>query len=522
LTFCNLIMEMRNYSVLIFLVLAAAFVGCGKKPDRSESTSARTEETLEPHRPLFHFTPDSMWMNDPNGMVYFDGVYHLFYQHYPDSTVWGPMHWGHATSTDMVRWDHQPIALYPDELGYIFSGSAVVDYNNSSGFGTNDNSPLVAIFTYHNPVFEKESPLKTESQGIAFSLDKGKNWTKYNGNPVLLSPGIKDFRDPKVRWHEASERWIMTLAVTDHINFYTSPDLKNWILVSEFGKGIGAHGGVWECPDLFPMKVREGNMELWVLLVSINPGGPNGGSSTQYFIGSFDGQRFEPIDTEIRWIDYGPDNYAGVTWSNTGERTLFIGWMSNWMYANVVPTSRWRSAMTVARELTLEELEEGWSLSTLPVSELSTLFTDNQQIGRTEVQKNLNLSDKVTFPTVTYQLDMELLATHDFKFVLHNAQANRVSIVYEKASNTFTIDRSRSGDTSFSNAFGKKSKAARLSKSTEMKVKLVVDVASLELFVDHGSTVMTATYFPDQVLDQISVETEDNLTIQQLEFSLIE
>jgi fructan beta-fructosidase len=190
-------MEMRNYSVLIFLVLAAACVGCGKKPDRSESTSARTEETLEPHRPLFHFTPDSMWMNDPNGMVYFDGVYHLFYQHYPDSTVWGPMHWGHATSTDMVRWDHQPIALYPDELGYIFSGSAVVDYNNSSGFGTNDNSPLVAIFTYHNPVFEKESPLKTESQGIAFSLDKGKNWTKYNGNPVLLSPGIKDFRDPK-------------------------------------------------------------------------------------------------------------------------------------------------------------------------------------------------------------------------------------------------------------------------------------------------------------------------------------
>ena len=308
-------------------------------------------------------------MNDPNGMVFYEGEYHLFYQHYPDDNVWGPMHWGHTVSQDMVNWKHMPIALYPDELGYFFSGSAVIDWQNTSGLGTVDNPPMVAIYNYHEPV-GAEDPDRTDFQyqGIAFSLDKGRTWTKYDNNPVLNNPGIRDFRDPKVMWFEPTQRWIMTLAVKDHISFYSSPDLISWTHESDFGLEVGGHGGVWECPDLFALQVDDSDEVKWVLLVSINPGGPAGGSATQYFVGEFDGASFimdpsfapqvtPPAGSDEEravWMDYGPDNYAGVTWSDVPDsdgRRLFIGWMSNWSYSQVVPTTVWRSAMTVPREL---------------------------------------------------------------------------------------------------------------------------------------------------------------------------
>jgi sucrose-6-phosphate hydrolase SacC (GH32 family) len=231
-------------------------------------------------------------MNDPNGMVFHNGEYHLFYQHNPDSTVWGPMHWGHAVSKDMIYWEHLPIALYPDSLGTIFSGSAVVDNNNTSGFGTAVNPALVAIYTYHDAEGEKAGRKDYQNQGIAYSLDNGREWITYDQNPVLRSPGIPDFRDPKVMWHEKSQQWIMALAVVDRISFYSSPNLKDWTKESEFGANIGAHGGVWECPDLFELQVEGTQDKKWVLLVSINPGAPNGGSGTQYFIGDFDGKNF--------------------------------------------------------------------------------------------------------------------------------------------------------------------------------------------------------------------------------------
>src|SRR4051812_15309914 len=215
----------------------------------------------EQYRPQVHFSPKEKWMNDPNGMVYFDGQYHLFYQYYPGGTVWGPMHWGHATSKDLIHWQHQPIALYPDSLGYIFSGSAVVDSNNTSGFGVDGKVPLVAIFTHHNPAGEKAEQSNYQNQSLAYSLDEGKTWTKYTDNPVLKNPGIKDFRDPNVRWHDEVKKWVMTLARKDRITFYSSPDLKNWTKESEFGEKLGAHGGVWECPDLMPFTV-DGN-EVW-------------------------------------------------------------------------------------------------------------------------------------------------------------------------------------------------------------------------------------------------------------------
>jgi fructan beta-fructosidase len=507
---------MKRLFILLLSVITLAY-SCDIKPEKAGSDQIAQSEALEKHRPQFHFSPDSMWMNDPNGMVFYEGVYHLFYQYYPDSTVWGPMHWGHTTSTDMIHWEHKPVALYPDEHGYIFSGSAVLDHMNSSGFGTKGNPPLVAIFTYHDPVAARENPAMSQSQGIAYSLDKGATWTKYDNNPVLLSPGINDFRDPKVRWYSDAETWIMTLAVKDHIRFYSSPDLKTWSLESEFGKELGAHGGVWECPDLFPLKVEGSDEAHWILIVSINPGGPNGGSGTQYFIGDFDGSVFTPVDDAIRWLDYGPDNYAGVTWSNTGDRTLFIGWMSNWKYANIVPTERWRSAMTVARELQLEMVDGEMTISSMPVEEFDLLDKKKYEIPEFQVEGAFHLSEEINVRSATYELDVELAATEDFDLVLSNSINNQLVISYKKEPNVFTIDRSRTGDTSFHAEFANLIQAPRFAVTDQMSLKLVVDVASVELFADDGTTVMTAILFPDQVLDQLSILSKTPLSIDLLE-----
>jgi len=316
----------------IILSLLAIFLifGCSQPKMKPADNEVAKKYYSEKYRPQYHFSPDSMWMNDPNGMVYYEGEYHLFYQYYPDSNVWGPMHWGHAISPDMVHWEHLPIALYPDDYGYIFSGSAVVDEQNTSGFGETGEAPLVAIFTYHDPVGAANGEIDYQNQGLAYSNDKGRTWKKYE-EPVLKNPGIIDFRDPKVSWRREFNKWIMTLAVHDHIEFYSSSNLIDWAKTGEFGKETGAHGGVWECPDLFPIKIDGSDEIHWVLLVSINPGGPHGGSATQYFIGDFDGSTFTSSQNEIKWLDQGSDNYAGVTWSGIPDsdgRILFLGWIA--------------------------------------------------------------------------------------------------------------------------------------------------------------------------------------------------
>ncbi|BAU53820.1 Levanase precursor [Mucilaginibacter gotjawali] len=339
----------------------------------------------EPFRPQLHFSPKAHWMNDPNGMVYFNHTYHLFFQYYPGGTVWGPMHWGHAISKDLVHWQQLPIALYPDSLGYIFSGSAVVDSNNTSGFGKNGKIPLVAIFTHHDPKGERAGTDNFQNESIAYSLDEGRTWTKYSGNPVLKNPGIRDFRDPKVMWYAKDKKWVMTLATKDHITFYSSRDLKTWAKESEFGKEIGAHGGVWECPDLFPLKLN--GKQYWVLVVNLNPGGPNGGSATQYFVGQFDGEQFVPVDDQIKWLDYGPDEYAGITWNNTGSRKIFLGWMSNWSYATQVPTASWRSAMTIPRDLKLISIDGNILLTSMPVKAILKLKQQPILAGNVHVKK---------------------------------------------------------------------------------------------------------------------------------------
>ena len=474
----------------------------------------------EPYRPVYHFTPKAHWMNDPNGMVYYNGTYHLFFQHYPGGTTWGPMHWGHATSKDLVTWEEQPIALYPDPLGYIFSGSAVIDTKNTSGFGKDGKPPMVAIFTHHDTAAEKARTGKHQHQSIAYSLDEGQTWTKYEGNPVIPNPGIVDFRDPKVMWFEKQQKWIMTLATKDRITFYSSPDLKNWKKESEFGEKLGAHGGVWECPDLFPLE--HNGKQHWVLFVSINPGGPNGGSATQYFIGDFDGNKFSTNDTATRWVDHGTDNYAGVTFSNTGDRKIFMGWMSNWQYAERVPTKAWRSANTIARDLSLESVKGRLYLASKPVKELKSLEqeveTSNEKI---KIKGKVDLDKYVGITQGTFRLDLSSNADTDLSIILSNNDGEELIIGFDQEKNQYFIDRSKSGEIDFEGGFGRVHFAPRNATGKNIKWTVYVDKASVELFADDGLTVMTDIFFPNSVMNKLYLQSDKGSRVKDLRVASI-
>lgn len=505
---------MHNIRNIFFVLL---LVSCGSSEQTEKSAAA--DEYNEIHRPQVHFSPKAHWMNDPNGMVYFDSTYHLFYQHYPDSTVWGPMHWGYATSRDLVRWEHQPIALFPDSLGYIFSGSAVVDVNNTSGFGEDGKVPLVAIFTHHDPKGEKAGDIDFQTQSIAYSLDAGKSWTKYEANPVLKNPGIKDFRDPKVMWHEPSKQWIMTLATKDRVTFYASPNLKDWNKQSEFGSDVGAHGGVWECPDLFALDYQ--GEEVWVLLVSINPGGPNKGSATQYFTGKFDGKRFVPFQTDTRWVDYGTDNYAGVTFSNTGKRKVFMGWMSNWLYANVVPTEKWRSALTVPRDLNLEKVDGKYFLTSFPVPELASLEEKPVIVDLNDKTSTGNVSEKIGTLSGPAKLSFSLKKTGPFSIILSNSAGQQIEVGFDAENNHYFIDRTKAGKEDFWPGFAGRHTGPRLSKAANMEVTLIVDNASVEFFADNGLSVMTDVFFPDSPLTDVTVSYASETPLKTLQYALL-
>ncbi len=478
------------------------------------SSQIHTQLSDAVYRPQIHFTPKEKWMNDPNGLVYHKGTYHLFYQYHPYSSVWGPMHWGHATSSDLIHWSHQPVALYPDSIGTIFSGSAVVDVNNTAGFGKNT---LVVIFTQHNADGERAGKSDFQNQSIAYSVDNGKTWTKYAANPVLKNPGTKDFRDPKVMWYEPMKRWIMSLAVADRIYFYSSPNLKNWTKESEFGASAGAHGGVWECPDLFPLEYE--GKTVWVLIVNLNPGGPNRGSATQYFLGDFDGKNFKPYNSGIKWLDYGPDEYAGITWENTGQRKVFIGWMSNWLYANVVPTETWRNAMTLPRELKLAKAGSEMYIASMPVKEIETIKLVSVSLSDISLATDFRLEEKtgkVMFPCLL-NLSMDIIK--DFSITLENESGGQLLIGYDKTANRYFIDRSKSGKTDFHPEFSARHTAPRFSTEAKMNLTLLIDVSSVELFADNGLTVMTEIFFPDKPYSRLGIQSNDNGVIKKLEYT---
>ena len=521
----------------IIVVIVVTVFACKNEPDKKVNSNDNSSKILSiseeaRYRPNFHFTPKKNWMNDPNGMFYFNGYYHLYFQHYPYDNVWGPMYWGHATSTDLISWKEQPIALYPDELGYIFSGSAVVDFENTSGFGTDGKVPIVAMFTYHNPKKAEAKEIDVESQGIAYSLDEGLTWTKYEGNPVIENSGARDFRDPKVAWDDEHKQWNMVLAAGQETQFFSSLNLKDWKLLSHFGEGIGNHGGVWECPDLFPLTVQGSDETKWVLLVSINPGGPNGGSATQYFIGDFDGSTFT-VDKNFEaamkdqhdfWVDFGKDNYAGVTWSNVATSDgakLFIGWMSNWQYANEVPTEAWRSAMTIPRELRLVKSDGSYRLAFTPTDEISGYRGKKYKKEAIAVNGEIKIieTDDIDLSRAEILFDISAIQEGGFNFLLSNDEGDKLSFGYENEDNRFYIDRKNSGKTDFSEEFANKvSTAPRISGDKGLSGRILLDKTSIEVFYDDGLNVMTEIFFTEAPFEKLSMAPEnDELTLDHLE-----
>ena len=447
----------------------------------------------EKFRPTYHFSPLYGWMNDPNGMVYKDGEYHLFYQHNPYGSKWGNMHWGHAISKDLINWEHRPDAITPDALGTIFSGSAVVDTDNTAGFGA---GAIVAIYTQNSD---------RQVQSIAYSTDNGRSFTKYENNPVLTSDA-RDFRDPKVFWHKETQRWIMLLAVGQEMQIFSSSNLKDWAFESSFGEGQGAHGGVWECPDLFELPVDGTNEKKWVLLCNLNPGGPFGGSATQYFVGTFNGKEFvNESPSQTKWMDWGKDHYATVTWSDAPDnRRIAIAWMSNWQYANDVPTSQYRSPNSVPRDLSLFTVDGETYLQSAPSPELLKL-RDISKKRSFKVNGTRTIKDMISGNDGAYEIELtiENQRADVIGFRLYNDKGEEVDMQYDMKEKKFSMDRRKSGEVSFNENFPMLTWTAIESGKDALKLRLFVDKSSVEAFGDGGRFAMTNQVFPSEPYNHI-------------------
>ena len=437
----------------------------------------------EQYRPAYHHTPAYGWMNDPNGMFYKDGVWHLYFQHNPFGSQWENMTWGHSTSADLMHWTFQGEAVEPDAWGTVFSGSAVVDKEGTAGFGKN---AVVAMYT---------SAGESQTQSIAYSTDSGQTFTKYNGNPVLTS-NVPDFRDPHIFWNEDIKKWNMILAEGQHMNIYSSADLKDWAYESSFGEGYGCHGGVWECPDLMKLKVRGTDREKWLLLCNINPGGPFGGSATQYFVGDFDGHRFT-CDTKpevTKWMDYGKDHYATVTFDNApGGRHVAMAWMSNWQYANQVPTMQYRSANSIPRDLDLYEYEGQTYCGVTPSPEVTATRSKKSS-------KNLSATCEVV---VTFRGSATV--------TLSNAAGEQVVLAYNEKDRTFVMDRTKSGKCDFSDDFAAVTTAPVHGKLQQLR--LFIDRSSIEAIDAEGRMAMTNLVFPARPYDRVAVKGKAKYTV---------
>ena len=451
---------------------ALSELACWREMKYSQTFDTTNREAF---RPIYHHTPAYGWMNDPNGMFYKDGVWHLYYQYNPYGSQWENMTWGHSTSRDLIHWEAQPIAIAPDALGSIFSGSCVVDKDNTAGFGKN------AIIAYYTSAGD------SQTQSMAYSTDNGRTFTKYSGNPVLTA-AVPDFRDPHLFWHEPTRRWIMILAVGQEMQIFSSANLKQWTMESRFGAEFGGHGGVWECPDLFQLPVRGTGQQKWVLVCNINPGGPFGGSATQYFVGDFDGHRFtcESSPKVTKWLDYGKDHYATVTFDNAPNgRRVAIAWMSNWQYANEWPVKQFRSANSIAREL--------------------DLFVDGSETycGVAPAKEMLAMRGKtVKQPTEACEIVVSVKGSADI--TLQNAKGEEVAMHYDAHKQEFTMDRTRSGNTAFSEAFPCTTTAPTHGQLKQLRI--FIDRCSIEVFDADGRMAMTNLVFPSEPYNSLKVK----------------
>ena len=440
----------------------------------------------EKYRPVYHHTPAWGWMNDPNGMFYKDGVWHLYFQYNPYGSQWENMTWGHSTSTDLIHWTFQGAPIEADAWGTIFSGSAVVDHNNTAGFG---KGAVVAMYT---------SAGENQTQSIAYSNDNGQTFTKYDGNPVLTS-NTPDYRDPHVFWNEDIKRWNMIMAEGQHMDIYSSADLKEWKLESQFGAEYGNHGGVWECPDLMKMKVRGTDQYKWMLLCNINPGGPFGGSATQYFVGQFDGHKFtcESAPEVTKWMDYGKDHYATVTFDNAPDgRHVAMAWMSNWQYANQVPTMQYRSANSVPRDLDLYEYQGQTYCGVTPSPELAAA------------------RPKKATKTLTEACEMVVTLKGNATITLANDKGEQVVMTYDEKSHTFAMDRTKSGQKEFSDDFAALTVAPVHGKMSQLR--LFIDRSSIEAFDADGKMAMTNLVFPTKPYNKVLVKGKAKYVVYNL------
>ena len=505
--------------IAFIILFALLVVGCKEatKTNNEESTSNLDKmDTIEKYRPKFHFTPKANWMNDPNGLVYHNKNYHLFYQYYPDSTVWGPMHWGHAKSKDLLHWEHRPVALYPDSLGYIFSGSAIIDKDNTAGFG---KDAMVAIYTYHDPVKEKEGSDLFQTQGIAYSTDEGETWTKHADNPVIENPGIRDFRDPKVFWSEDKSKWQMVLVAKDHVQIYESDDLKRWQKISEFRFVDNPPLGVWECPDLFKLNVEGSEEEKWVMIVSHGTGAPNSGSGTRYFVGDYDGTTFTTQQKESQWIDYGTDNYAGVTFNNTPDgKRIFIGWMSNWEYATTTPTENWRSAMTLPRELKLIKNGDNYLVKSTMIDGFETRYS-TVSAGKVSgsYPSNFEYAD-LQYSAISFDVSFK----DELKVVLSNSLEDKYTFGYKKDSGEFYIDRGQSGLVDFNANYKESSfQTMNIGSRDKLSLNIILDASSVEIFVNDGEYVMTTQVFPQINFTRFRIEQSAEVDVDNFNLNKI-
>lgn len=486
-----------------FLAGTGAAIGMGVLPGVAQGrpptsapgrSSARTVAEPTPQwRPRVRFSAERNWLNDPNGLVFFDGEYHLFFQYNAAGRDHAKMSWGHAVSTDLVRWEQRAVALEPDALGEIYSGGAVVDQADTSGFFGGEPG-LVAFYT---------SAGETQQQSIAYSADGGATWRKYADNPIIANPGVEDFRDPKVFWHEPSRKWVLMLAADDRIMFYGSTDLVNWVKLSEFGVGQGAHGGVWECPDLFELPVDGDPRDTrWVLIVSINPGGPAGGSATQYFVGSFDGGTFtnHAAPNVVRWVDRGADFYAAQSWSNAPDgRRLWVAWLSNWDYAEDVPTAPWRGSMSVPREVRLGEHAGMINLTQRPVTELASARRNRREWRGlvTGTQPLPDVSGGSLDVLAAFDVSTAAAVHGEFGLDVFVDPEHRTRVGYDARAGELFIDRSQSQSTAVHRDFPVRHGTPLSVPDGVLRMRVVIDQSSVEVFAADGHVALSDLVLPD-------------------------
>ena len=496
-------------------------------------------ENTDYYRPIYHHTPSYGWMNDANGMVYKDGEYHLYFQYNPYGSKWGNMHWGHAVSTDLMHWKELQPAIARDTLGHIFSGSSVVDYGNTAGYG---KGAIIALYT-------SASDKNGQIQCMAYSTDNGRTFTKYDGNPILRPyDGIKDFRDPKVFWHEPAKAWYMIVSADKEMRFYKSDDLKRWTYISSFGRGYGMQPCQYECPDFVQLPVNGDKSDMkYVMLMNVNPGCLFGGSATEYFVGDFDGKNFTCIDDPHvpKWLDYGKDHYATVCFSNTGDRVIALPWMSNWQYANVTPIKQYRGANALPRELSLYTKDGHYYVAANVAPEVKSIR------GETNIIEDLKTSDNVEYKTVAsgcdgaFEIEFDVIPAADGKagIEIYNDKDENTRIYLDLKQMRVVMDRTESGLTDFGELaephdIEKKADAERISNGGQpmrmvnavnykndfalgtwaplnlcegktYHIDIFVDKCSVELFVDGGRIAMTNLVFPTKPYDSVKFFSEN-------------